>query len=260
MEQKKRMKSIAPVLVWLVLAVVFAPHCLFAAEPAEMYNQANHLYSSQKFNQALELYRKLVQTGVKNPSVYYNLANTYYKTGQPGYAILYYEKALELKPLDMDIRENLDFVRNRLEQKITPAYSQGLLGPLGKMAEVLKLKGVVFLEMAFFTLLTALAVVYISFPGLRTRLKNMVIVFAVLFTISFGVSVGMHIHFRNHPRGVVVEKTLEVKNAPIPGSDVLFSIKEGIKVKVIEKRKDWLRISIPDGREGWTRVEEVELI
>ena len=54
----------------------------------------------------------------------------------------------------------------------------------------------------------------------------------------------------DHPAIIFSEKT-EVRNEPNLGSEVSFSLHEGTKVQIISRDSDWVRIEIPDGKDGW---------
>ena len=85
-----------------------------------MYNQANLLYKNEKYQQAIELYGKIIFNGYSNASVYFNLGNSYYKTGNIAAAILNYERALKLNPEDEDIAYNLKLANMQTVDKIEP--------------------------------------------------------------------------------------------------------------------------------------------
>ena len=93
-------------------------------EAADIYNKANQYYASNDFQSALSNYLVLIERGVKNPHLYYNLGNTYFKLGELGYAILYYEKALALRSSDRETRENLEYAKRSLKERVLPLYSE----------------------------------------------------------------------------------------------------------------------------------------
>ena len=72
-------------------------------------SEANELYNEQKYEQARDIYLKLVQKGINNSKLYFNLGNTYFQLQDYGKARLYYEKAKKLNPNDRDILYNIQF-------------------------------------------------------------------------------------------------------------------------------------------------------
>ncbi|MDE7396987.1 MAG: tetratricopeptide repeat protein [Muribaculum sp.] len=85
------------------------------AETAEtLTQQADSAYMRDDFSSALSLYLDIADNHGTSAPLYYNIANCYYRLGQPGKAIVYYERALRLDPSDRDTRDNLDFVNSRI--------------------------------------------------------------------------------------------------------------------------------------------------
>jgi tetratricopeptide (TPR) repeat protein len=74
-------------------------------------DNAEDSFKKGDFLKTIEIYESLIQIEkVKDPYVYYNLSNAYYRTGNIGKAILNIEKALKLAPRDKDIKNNADFL------------------------------------------------------------------------------------------------------------------------------------------------------
>ena len=220
-------------------------------DAAEIYNKANQYYAANDFQSALASYLVLIERGVKNQNLYYNLGNTYFKLGEKGYAILYYEKALDLRPFDRETRENLDFVNRSLKEKVLPLYSENFFNFLRVTYSYLNMRNIAILELVFFTILIAFCYLYLFIPYKRQTLKKYFILSAVLFIIFSTAAFLYHSNEKKHPKGIVVEKEVEVLTAPIAESDVLFVLYEGTTTKLLERRDKWLLISLSDGREGW---------
>ena len=95
----------------LILLCTFITGCTSGklhSELIQLYKQANQLYEKKEYPKAAEVY-EIIASKVRNGNVYYNLGNTYFKLGQRGKAILYYERARQLMPRDKDIRGNLRY-------------------------------------------------------------------------------------------------------------------------------------------------------
>src|SRR5512139_111325 len=88
-----------------------------------VFDRANASYESGDFTGAEALYRRILDSGVENGVVYYNLGNACFKQKKIGQAIYYWEKARQILPHDADVRANLElaglFVVDRIEE--TPA-------------------------------------------------------------------------------------------------------------------------------------------
>jgi len=87
-----------------ILAILFAAS-VFAQ--GELMQKANEHYKKEEFKQAIDLYNQVIMANLESPELYFNLANSYYKTKQYPLAILNYERAKLLAPDDEDIEFNL---------------------------------------------------------------------------------------------------------------------------------------------------------
>jgi tetratricopeptide (TPR) repeat protein len=232
----------------------------FAQDRAELYNQANRLYIMKEYRQAHELYRELVDRGVEHPYLYYNLANTCYKLGHKGEAVLYYERALRLRPLDREIRANLRFVRKSLDDQITPLYNERFTRFYTTLLSVFTLNHLAYLELCFFVLTVGLFMGALLLPALRGRLRGACIAAAVFFVLAFSGMLLRRHQERTHPRAVVMEEQVQVRASPITESEVLFALHEGAGIRIIEQREEWVRFRLADGREGWLLLRSVRLI
>lgn len=249
----------------LLFLIVLAAAMLFqiaqaSLENAEIYNSANDFYTRKEYHEALDLYLELTNRGIQNPLLYYNLANTYFKIGNTGYAVLYFERALLLKPFDRDIRANLNHVRSKLEDKIRPLYDEGIFRLLRTLFSFLSLKITVYLEILLFTTLIVLLLSFLFLPHSRIRLKNPIIVIGTIYTAILIGMISQYAYERKFPQGIILQKVLDVKSSPLVESETLFTLHEGTKFRLIEGRGEWIRFSTPDGRQGWILQESVALI
>ena len=104
--------------VWIIIACILPS--VSAKTVEEAFEEANQAYASadmllnqndkqkaeQSFNLALELYKTCLEKA-ESTSLHFNMGNTYYKLGKPGYAIYHYRKALQLDPSSEEVRANL---------------------------------------------------------------------------------------------------------------------------------------------------------
>ena len=248
-------------LLFLIFAAVIPLHFALASiENAEIYNSANDLFTNKEYHEALELYRELINRGVQNPLLYYNLANTYYKIGDMGNAVLYFERALRLKPFDRDIRANLNHVRSGLEDKIRPLYDEGILRLLRRLFSFPNVKTIVYVEIVLFSILIILLLSFLFLPHARIRLKRSIIIIGVIYVVTLIGMISQFTYESKFPQGILLQKVVDVKSSPLVESETLFSLHEGAKFRLIENRGEWIRFSIQDGRQGWIMRESVAFI
>ena len=80
----------------------------------ELTQQADSAYMRDDFSTALQAYTQLQSQYGTSSWLYYNIGNCQYRLGRPGLAIVNYERALRLNPLNKDARANLEFVNSKI--------------------------------------------------------------------------------------------------------------------------------------------------
>src|SRR5438874_2883516 len=104
----------APISILLaatVLCLALAPAA--RAETDAVFAKANADFAAGNFPAAISGYESLVKDHQWNASLFYDLGNAYFRIGDPGHAILNYERALTLDPNQPETRANLQLVRDQ---------------------------------------------------------------------------------------------------------------------------------------------------
>src|SRR5205814_836623 len=91
-----------------------------AGNELKLYHEANMSYQKQDYESAIRQYEDLIKLGAKSSEVYFNLGNSYFKTGNIGKTILNYERAKKLNPADEDIDFNIKIASLKVVDKIEP--------------------------------------------------------------------------------------------------------------------------------------------
>lgn len=190
----------------------------------------------------------VAQAGAETPPLsysaaqLYNLGNSYARTGQPGLAVLNYERARLLAPGDPDIRANLQRVRDasRLPPD-TPTRFERTVTRLSPTA--LAWVGVLGLLLAGIALIAGR--VSARRPGLR-RAAFVVGVAAAGLTVCNAAVLWPTLH-----AAVVVSNATPVRVSPVPMGDPAFVLPEAETVRVTAEHDDFLLIRTRSGRSGW---------
>ena len=79
--------------------------------------------------------------------------------------------------------------------------------------------------------------------------------FLVLFLI-LGTSNLLRIYWQETVHeGVVLVEKVDVLSGPASDSPILFSVHEGLKVRIENDLPDWVQISLENGWNGWVKKE-----
>lgn len=96
-----------------VFAVLVLPMLSRAEETTKTFEQANQSYASGHFAEAAHGYEAVIARQGFSAPVLFNLGNAWLKAGEPGRAILSYERAQWFAPGDRAIETNLRLARQQ---------------------------------------------------------------------------------------------------------------------------------------------------
>ncbi len=248
----------------------------------DLFVEGNALYEAGDFEGAIDRYTALVDSGVTDKNLHYNLANSYYKAGDLGRAVLFYERARRSAPRDRDVRENLALVRSQLRDKQFVRDENRIAKTVAWLHTNLNARQMVLLASVLYLLLCLLGIVFVfrdstwvsgayrwlslASPGRLAGLAKsqdllaVIVVVSVLFvstSISGYVKV---VQDRERKTAVVIEPEVPVFSGPTDETTLQFKVHEGTVVGVREERKGWMRIGLPGGLSGWVPASSVEKV
>ncbi len=135
----------------------------------ESMKQAGEYYRNAQFDEAIKIYEQLINDGYEGTSLYFNLANSYYRIGKLGYGILNYERALKLSPSDEDVKHNLAFANLSTIDRIQPLPTFFLFEWWESLLASITVNGWTYLAYFFFITLDYF---YCHFISLRRQSFN----------------------------------------------------------------------------------------
>jgi len=233
-----------------------------AQSPDAVMEQANLAYMEESWEDAIELYNRILRMDVQSAPLYHNLGNAWYQKGNTGKAILNYERALLLNPSYEPSRHNLRIARSRIVNPVEEMpllfyqrWHKALINMMS--ADGWAVAGIVFL---FFTMfLIALFVVSRTIFYRKLIATGAALLFFVSLTAFY--SAGRQHYLRHRAEHVIVmEQMKHVNSAPGGRGKDLFVVYEGTKAQVINKIDSWLELRFADGNVGWIASETVEKI
>ncbi|MFH1824644.1 MAG: tetratricopeptide repeat protein [Candidatus Firestonebacteria bacterium] len=222
----------------------------------EKFAGANKLYESEKYSEAINNYKELLNSGQRSAEVYYNLGNAYLKDKKVGYSILYYEKALKISPRDPDIKYNLDYVKSFVKETTVEDVASKFLNQLYNFAtlnELVLLTSIILfilISLLFFYMFRKIELIYWLNVG-----------FGILFLLLL-IWTGARIYQNeNIIYAIVIESLAESRSAPQNDYPVSFTIPEGKKVQILQTRNNWYEIFLKsENLKGWVKEEILEII
>ena len=226
--------------------------CSFSMDSHKLFQDANDLFISKKYKESIELYEKIIDNGQKNSTVFYNLGNAYYRSGDIGHAIWAYKHANKFSPRDKDIIHNLKIAEAKKIDRINSPPLFILHDFYRKIKSSMTMFELILVGGILFFIFSLLWIKQI-FSGKKNVLSKSI--FQILLTVIITVhAVILDMAFerkRISNEAIVVGKS-DAQSGPFLGDNkVLFQINEGSVVEVLEEKNNWSEIILIDGKKGW---------
>jgi len=256
--RKRYLASWTAVIV--LLFVLISP--MFADNLSDIFQQANQAYRSEKYQEAADLYQKILSQGYESAEVYFNLGNCFYRLGEIGKSVLYYEKARRLNPHDPDIQYNLELANLKVIDRIEMPPRFFLFDWWDAVKTYYSVPQLTRLLIIIFalTILFLIAWLYLK----RDRVRRLMLSASLLLglvTIFYAYILVIRIQEqKEHREAIVLSPSVTVLSAPDENSTDMFVLHEGVKVHLDEQRDVWVKISLPDGKTGWMKSDVLGII
>lgn len=257
------MNRIKILLLILVISVLFPHNPVFArgnteAELSQSFYLANLLYKENKYAQAIEEYNKIIANGYENGYLYYNLANSYFKNGQLGLAMLNYERARFFIPSDSDLKSNYDYTKSLLSLAQQEYPANLFLKNIDKIFEGFGIDALTLLLSLIYTAFCIILILRIFIKKIKRFDALSITLLITLFTSTF-IALNRRIDYLNNG-AIAVNKEIDAKFEPFDSATIHFTLSLGSKIKVIDAVNNWYKIKRSDEKTGWVNKSEVEMI
>ena len=247
----------------MALSVVLLAHVPARASTdlSTIFSEGNRAYLNGDYDQAVAQYRKLLDSGVVDADVYYNLANAYYRQGRLGLAILFYEKALKLSPGDEAARYNLDAARRKLVDKLEAGGTSGEPGwhrLLGRIA-------IDWLTWPLLVLAWVCSVLGVARLLSRSEARKRMLkwinlpLLAITFCCGLVFTGRLYLHRRVH-YGIVLDRQVRLLEGPDGKAAAVVELHEGLKVRLLVDAGGYVRVRLANGVEGYLPRDSVGAI
>ncbi len=235
----------------------------------ELAARADSAYVADDFSLAEKLYLDAIATDGVSPVIYYNLGNTYFRQGNLGKSVLFYERALKLDPTFKDARTNLDFVKSKLTDRQTEQSS--LIGKISdRVVHAFTSDQWSTFGVVFFALFIAGFLCYM-FSGRIALRKTGFFGGILMFAISVLCIIFAMVSAANltgHDDAIVMQPSTRLSTSPREprtASEEALLLHEGSKVEIVdsvatESDGRWYEVLVPTGDRAWIKGADIERI
>jgi len=212
--------------------------------------QAGKAYAEGDYQTAIDNYQSVIDSGRPTGSLFYNIGNCYYRMNKIGWAILYYERAMQLIPDDPDLLFNLKLARSKIEDQVEKKSTLPIINTLehfnlSELFWFLLISNIGFWGILIIRRFHRSEWSYYSFVGLG-------IIWAISL-LSFSVRWhGIH----TDDRGVIVSSKTIVRSGPDENETPLFELHAGTIIACEREEANWRLVQFSSGKRGWTKLSD----
>lgn len=220
-----------------------------AGDAELLFQQGLQAYGRGDVGAAEAAFRTLVEQGHDGPDVLYNLGTTALAQGKIGEAVYALEQARRAGG-GSDVEANLTIARGKqLDQLVGTAGDEPFVERVAAATSPALAGGL-------FAGLWALGFVLLAVRLVMRRWRGWLLggaASALVLSIPAAAVVGAHLYSHEAVQeGVVLARTLPVHEVPEPRSKVSFELHPGVKLRMLDRSGDFVRVRLPNGLEGWT--------
>ncbi|MBU1220717.1 tetratricopeptide repeat protein [Myxococcota bacterium] len=215
------------------------------------------------YAQSANAFEHLISRNIRHEDLYFNLANSYYKAGLYGHAVFNYERALKIYPGHKDAAYNLKLAR----QVIQSRFKDNIISFAGsslwiKIVTMMSYSTMKVIFAVFWVLLfTILSLLYFRESGLlRISMITATVIIGVCVFISGLMLSGRWYYETSRRFGIVLPDEISVHEAPQKSSNAAFKIHAGLKIRISSEDEAWIKITLPNGMEGWVEKSTIGIL
>lgn len=245
--------------LWLIMGIMISLNSISLAENAisnSLFQRGLSLYDEGRYNEAIDAFEEILKSDPRRGHVLYNLGNAYYKSGKKGSALGAYYAARRLLPRNPDIRANIGYLESSNEERLASEENQSISRSIFFWLDTFNTKELTFLSS--FLLMIVFLIVGVGFLFSHFRKISVVgAIMAGLICIIIFTSL-MVKYDTDEVWGAVSIKKSKIFSDRDKGAAVVFELHEGAPVIIVEDEKDWVKVKISDGKQGWVMKSSVK--
>jgi tetratricopeptide (TPR) repeat protein len=224
------------------------------AQPDPDFTKANQEYAQGHFKEAISGYEALIRAGQLNATLFYDLGNAYFRTGDFGHAILNYERALALERHHPEATANLQIARDEARAlELQRSWPERYL----QFASVNQYS--ITAAIAFW--LAAFAIIMLIFARRRSATLVATSIFCLLISAAASYAVyTLERGTNGSALAIVTGKDVQARLATADTANSVLALPPGSEVKALSTRGDWIYAALPNNLRGWIPAKDAEQV
>ncbi|MBQ0080961.1 MAG: SH3 domain-containing protein [Alistipes sp.] len=227
-----------------------------------LWDAANAAYVACDYEAAIASYKAILDGGQFSFELYNNIGCSYLKAGNIGLGILYFHRALRLRPASEDARFNLEYAQSKTKDNIQSIPEFFLIRWMHSVRSSLSCSVWSVLSVVSFAMILVFAAMFFVGTILRVRKTGFygALGSLLLFIAVTSFAVSSRATILEHNEAILLSSAISVKSSPDSSATDLFVIHEGAFLRIINEVDDWYEVSLSDGKKGWLKKNSLERI
>jgi len=224
----------------------------------EAWKRGNDAYFRGDFAGAIAAYEQLYRQNVVSSDLYYNLGVAHFRQGSLGRAIWSFERTLAVDPDDEDARFNLAQARKLAERRVLDKIESAEREALWiRIATLLTASTETWIFVGLY--LGCFVLLFLRRRAADDSRAALTAGAAILGTgaLLAGVLLLGRMNLDRIPFGIVLPDMVAVKEGADAAYRTSFEVHAGLRVRLLDRDQDWVRVRLANGLEGWLRAEDV---
>ncbi len=252
-------------ILFLIITVFFLVGSVFANETSseKLVEQATEKYNAGEFSEAADLWKRALDSGLRNAEILYNLGNVNFRLNRIGFAVYYYESALRLAPTDKDIAYNLKLAKAQTRDKTEEDTEENpILTAFFNLHHAISLNAQLIILAVCIWLISIISIVRILLHSMIGKNVCLALLFftGVLFCALAADACYKIYVSKTDWRGVVTAPSAEVLSGPDENNQTLNMLSEGTIFTVRSVTGNWVEISIGERIRGFVSRASVGIL
>jgi len=213
----------------------------------------------EHFLRAADRWSLLVQDGVANGPLLYDLGNAWVRAGDLGQGIAAYLRAEQYMPGDPRLAENLTHARSLVSPQFVPDSTQALIGRLTSWHDGWAISTRLML---FAIGWVGLWMMLILRNRMTAAIPRWVGGLASIVAVIFGISVTLTLFAGTGSVGVLIQDDVMVRKGNADSYTPQFDapINGGVEFRILESQPVWLHVEFQNGEDGWIPRDAAEFV
>lgn len=253
-------------IIYIITSILIITFIVPSVYPQDALSDAVKAYQEENYVEAVKILETEIkeqkEKGLESANLYYNLGNAYFRDNEVAKAILNYERAILLDPGDRDIRQNLEFARTKIEDKILSVDTFFLQSWFDGIQNLQSSNAWAKLSIALFVIfMLSLSMFFFINKIISKKITFYVCIGTLVLLIFANVfSYRQKSRVLNRNTAIITAGSASITSSPDNNSKELFILHSGTKVKINKHDGSWMEIEIDNGNVGWINKNKLEVI